>query len=65
VDDRFGERPVAFVAGEFEMSDLISGLADRLESFAIPDAFLPWPESVPVDIPKPDFGFFKRLAARV
>jgi len=65
VDDRFGERPVAFVAGQFEVSDLMSWLAERLESFAIPDAFLPWPESVPVDVPKPDFAFFKRLAARV
>ncbi len=61
-DARFGERPVAFVAGNFDREDLKSRLAARLESFAVPDAFLPWPADIPDDVPKPDFALFKRLA---
>jgi O-succinylbenzoic acid--CoA ligase len=63
LDVRFGERPVAFIAGEFDPADLKNRLASKLESFAIPDAFLPWPEEIPDDMPKPDFALFKRLAA--
>jgi O-succinylbenzoic acid--CoA ligase len=62
-DARFGERPVAFVSGNFAPLDLKNRLASKLESFAIPDAFLSWPEEIPDDMPKPDFALFKRLAA--
>lgn len=63
LDERYGERPVAFVAGDFSPEDLKKQLATTLESFAIPDAFLPWPGDISEDVPKPDFALFKRLAA--
>ena len=62
-DGRYGERPVAFLAGKFEAADLKKILAAQLESFAIPDVFLPWPDGIAEDVAKPDFHFFKRLAA--
>jgi O-succinylbenzoic acid--CoA ligase len=62
-DTGFGERPVAFVAGKFDPEDLKNRLAAKLEGFAVPDAFLPWPKDIPEDVPKPDFALFKRLAA--
>ncbi|MFM8365816.1 MAG: AMP-binding protein [Verrucomicrobiota bacterium] len=62
-DARFGERPVAFVSGDFDPADLKNRLAAKLESFAIPDLFLSWPEEIPDDVPKLDFALFKRLAA--
>jgi O-succinylbenzoic acid--CoA ligase len=61
----FGERPVAFLAGDFETSEVRQFLARRLESFAIPEEFHPWPSSIGDDVPKPDFAFFKRLAAGI
>jgi o-succinylbenzoate---CoA ligase len=62
-DERFGQRPVAFVAGEFDPKMLKVRLAESLEKFVIPDVFVPWPEEIPVHAAKPDFAFFKRLAA--
>jgi O-succinylbenzoic acid--CoA ligase len=61
----FGERPVAFLAGDFEESEIRQFLAVRLERFAIPETFHPWPGEIPEDLPKPDFAFFKQLAADI
>jgi O-succinylbenzoic acid--CoA ligase len=61
-DARYGERPVAFVAGEFDPANLKIQLAAKLEPFAIPEDFLPWPQEISEDLPKPDFSLFKRLA---
>ncbi|MFZ9920683.1 MAG: AMP-binding protein [Terrimicrobiaceae bacterium] len=61
----FGERPMAFLAGDFEPSEIRQFLARRLERFAIPEEFHPWPSAVAEDVPKPDFSFFKRLAAGI
>ena len=61
----FGERPVAFLAGDFETSEVRQFLARRFERFAIPEEFHPWPSSIGEDVPKPEFAFFKRLAAGI
>jgi len=61
----FGERPVAFLAGDFEESKIRQFLAARLERFAIPEKFHPWPSEIPEDLAKPDFAFFKQLAADI
>jgi O-succinylbenzoic acid--CoA ligase len=61
----FGERPVAFLAGDFETSEVRQFLARRLERFAIPQSFHTWPIAVREDLAKLDFGFFKRLAAGI
>lgn len=61
----FGERPVAFLAGAFEESVIRQFLAARFERFAIPDKFHPWPTEIPEGLPKPDFAFFKQLAADI
>lgn len=61
----FGERPVAFLAGDFEDSEVRQFLSARLERFAIPEKLHPWPNEIPEDLPKPDFAFFKRLAADI
>jgi O-succinylbenzoic acid--CoA ligase len=59
----FGERPVAFLAGNFLEAEVRQFLATRFERFAIPEQFHRWPIEVPEDLAKPDFAFFKRLAA--
>lgn len=51
-DPVFGARPVAFIAGTFNPEFLRSEIASRLEKFAIPDHFLPWPEDLDPEIPK-------------
>ena len=61
----FGERPVAFLAGDFETSEVRQFLSRRLERFAIPEEFHPWPIALGEDLAKPDFAFFKRLAAGI
>ena len=61
----FGERPVAFLAGDFETSEVRQFLSRRLERFAIPEEFHPWPIALGEDLAKLDFGFFKRLAAGI
>jgi O-succinylbenzoic acid--CoA ligase len=61
----FGERPVAFLAGDFEESEIQQFLATRLERFAFPEKFHPWPSEIPEDLPKPDYAFFKQLAADI
>ena len=61
----FGERPVAFLAGDFETSEVRQLLSRRLERFAIPEEFHPWPIALGEDLAKLDFGFFKRLAAGI
>ena len=64
-DPEFAERPVAFLAGDFQELEVRQFLARRLERFAIPEEFHPWPIAVGEDLAKPDFGFFKRLAAGI
>ena len=64
-DPEFEERPVAFIAGDFQEAEVRQFLASRLERFAIPQSFHPWPIAVRDDLAKLDFGFFKRLAAGI
>jgi O-succinylbenzoic acid--CoA ligase len=64
-DPEFGERPVAFLAGDFQEAEARQFLATRFERFAIPEKFHRWPIEVPEDLAKPDFAFFKRLAADI
>jgi len=64
-DPEFGERPVAFLAGDFLEAEVRQFLAARLERFAIPQKFHPWPSEVSEDLAKLDFAFFKRLAAAI
>ena len=61
----FGERPVVFLAGDFEPSEVRRFLSRRFERFAIPEEFHPWPIALADDVPKPDFALFKRLAAGI
>jgi len=61
-NEEFGARPVAFVAGGASVGSMKEFLKSRLESFYIPDAFLPWPDEVSEDVAKVDFVFFSRLA---
>ena len=60
--EEFGARPVAFVAGDASPDRLKEFLKARLESFYVPDAFLPWPSEVSPDDAKVNFDFFSRLA---
>jgi O-succinylbenzoic acid--CoA ligase len=60
--EEFGARPVAFVAGDIDFDRLRDFLKSRLESFYVPDFFLPWPEEVSTEDAKVDFLFFSRLA---
>jgi hypothetical protein len=53
---------VAFVAGDIDFDRLRDFLKSRLESFYVPDFFLPWPEEVSTEDAKVDFLFFSRLA---
>jgi O-succinylbenzoic acid--CoA ligase len=64
-DPEFAERPVAFLAGDFQEAEVRQFLACRLERFAIPQSFHTWPIAVREDLAKLDFGFFKRLAAGI
>jgi O-succinylbenzoic acid--CoA ligase len=64
-DPEFAERPVAFLAGDYQEAEVRQFLASRLERFAIPQSFHPWPIAVGEDLAKLDFGFFKRLAAGI
>jgi O-succinylbenzoic acid--CoA ligase len=64
-EPEFAERPVAFLAGDFQEAEVRQFLATRLERFAIPQKFHPWPIEVSEDLAKPDFAFFKRLAAGI
>jgi O-succinylbenzoic acid--CoA ligase len=61
-DEEFGFRPVAFVAGGASVDNMKEFLKSRLESFYIPDDFLPWPNEVSEDDAKVDFVLFSRLA---
>lgn len=61
-NEEFGARPVAFVAGDASPDRLKEFLKARLESFYVPDAFLPWPGEVSPDDAKVNFDFFSRLA---
>lgn len=56
--DEYGQRPVAYVAGDVNAEKLRNFLASRLERFAIPDAFLPWPSEIPTNEAKIDFTRF-------
>ena len=56
-------RPVAFVAGDVEAEHLRDFLAERVEKFAIPDFFIPWPDTIPIDDAKIDYTQLARLAA--
>ncbi|MHC5097333.1 MAG: AMP-binding protein, partial [Planctomycetota bacterium] len=65
-DARFGKRPVAFVKTkkgvEFDDARAKEVLQDRLESFKIPDDFLPWPWELRLSL-KPSRSEFQACAA--
>ncbi|MHC4770966.1 MAG: o-succinylbenzoate--CoA ligase [Planctomycetota bacterium] len=65
-DARFGKRPVAFVKTkkgvEFDDARAKEVLQDRLESFKIPDDFLPWPWELGLSL-KPSRSEFQACAA--
>ena len=63
-NEEFGARPVAFVAGDASPDRVKEFLKARLESFYVPDAFLPWPSEVSPDDAKVNFDFFSRLARK-
>jgi O-succinylbenzoic acid--CoA ligase len=63
-DQEFGARPVAFIAGEADAGSLRAFLRSRMEGFAVPDLFLPWPTDVPEDDAKVHFDLFNRLAQK-
>ncbi len=58
----YGMRPIAFVAGSANNETLRDFLSDRVEKLAIPDLFIPWPDTVPVDEAKIDYRYLARLA---
>jgi O-succinylbenzoic acid--CoA ligase len=65
-DARFGKRPVAFIKTKkgvkFDDARAKEVLQDRLESFKIPDDFLPWPQNFGSFL-KPARSEFQALAA--
>lgn len=61
-DSEYGARPVAFIAGDTDADSLRAFLKSRIEGFAVPDLFLPWPADLPEDEVKVNFEMFKRLA---
>lgn len=60
----FGHRPVAFVEGAVAEGVLRDHLGARVERFAIPDRFFPWPEDVPADAPKIDYPSLTAIARK-
>jgi O-succinylbenzoic acid--CoA ligase len=58
----FGMRPVAFVTGSVDVESLRGFLGERVERFAIPDFFFPWPDAIPIDDAKIDYSQLTRLA---
>ena len=66
-NDRFGQRPVAFVRmadNAAPDSDSLTGhLRHSLPAFKVPDHFYAWPPDTPADKMKPSRTFFKQLAA--
>jgi O-succinylbenzoic acid--CoA ligase len=59
-DERFGQRPVAFVEGDaWEPDEWCKALALHLPRFKLPDRFLAWPDQVGLKPHRPDF---QRLA---
>ena len=65
-DTEFGLRPAAFIQGDLtDIHALKTALADRLASFQIPVAFLPWPEEYARSGIKPDRRSLHRLALRL
>lgn len=64
-DDRFGQRPVAFIKAAFpDDGAWRSHLAERLPRFKIPDAFYPWPDELPGDELKLPRSWFAGEALR-
>lgn len=58
----YGMRPMAFVAGSVNKDTLRDFLSDRVEKLAIPDVFMPWPDTIPIDEAKIDYSYLARLA---
>lgn len=62
-DDEFGSRPVAFIRGDLSTAGgWEESLTEKLRSFEIPVAFLPWPEDANTGI-KPNRKKLQALAA--
>jgi len=59
----YGMRPIAFVEGSVKEGDLRDFLAERVERFAIPDVFMPWPDAISLDDAKIDYSNLARIAA--
>ncbi len=58
----FGQRPVAFIDGAVEEGVLRDHLGGRLERFAIPDRFFPWPDEIVADAAKIDYPALTAIA---
>jgi O-succinylbenzoic acid--CoA ligase len=67
-DIQFGSRPVAFIRTkegmEFDVNRAKKVLRDRLESFKIPEHFLPWPKEFDSSL-KPSISRLQTLAAEM
>ncbi len=61
-NSKYGMRPVAFILGEVSSAILCDYLAERVERFAIPDEFFPWPAGVDPKNAKVDYRLMERLA---
>jgi o-succinylbenzoate---CoA ligase len=61
-DATWGARPVAFLAGTAAEAEVRRHLGGRVEDFAMPDRFLPWPDGVDPSAAKIDFRRFEKLA---
>ncbi len=61
-DAEWGARPVAIVAGDFDADELRGELVERLPRFAVPDAFLAWPEEAPGTVEKPARAWLRSWA---
>ena len=60
--DTYGHRPVAFIQGTFSSVQLREYLSRRIERFAIPDTFHPWPPEISATEMKWDISQFEKLA---
>jgi O-succinylbenzoic acid--CoA ligase len=58
----FGQRPVAFIDGAVEEGVLRDHLGGRLERFALPDRFFPWPHEIVADAAKIDYPALTAIA---
>jgi len=63
--DEYGNRPVAFIKGEFDESAIRNELKKSLPSFSLPDAFYSWPQESENASLKPSREEFTRRAVEL